>query len=57
MKNQFGKRLKQLDEQEELQRITETLQLLAQISEILSETIKQTSEMVRKFGVKIGEDE
>ena len=56
MKNQFEKRLKQLDEQEELQRITETLQLLAQISEILSETIKQTSEMVRKFGVKIGED-
>ena len=57
MKNQFEKRLKQLDEQEELQRITETLQLLAQISEILSETIKQTSEMVRKLGVKIGEDE
>ena len=57
MKNQFEKRLQQLDEPEGLQRITETLQLLAQISEILSETIKQTSEMVRKFGVKIGEDE
>ena len=57
MKNQFEKRFKRLDEQEELKRITETLQLLAQISEILSETIKQTSEMVRKCGVKIGEDE
>lgn len=57
MDNKKKKRLKQLEEKEELKRITETLQLLAQISEILSETIKQTSEMVRKFGVKIGEDE
>lgn len=57
MDNKIKKRLKQLEEKEELKRITETLQLLAQISEILSETIKQTSEMVRKFGVKIGEDE
>ena len=57
MKNEFEKRLKQLDEQEELQRINETLQLLAQISVLLSKTIKQTSERVRKLSVKIGEDE
>lgn len=57
MENQFEKRLKQLDEQEELQRITETLQLLTQISSLLSKTIKQTSERVRKLGVQIGEYE
>lgn len=57
MKNEFEKRLKQLDEKEELQRINETLQLLAQISALLSKTIKQTSERVRKLSVQIGEDE
>ena len=57
MENQFKKRLKQFDEQEELQRITETLQLLTQISSLLSKTIKQTSERVRKLGVQIGECE
>ena len=56
MENQFEKRLKQLDEQEELQRITETLQLLTQISSLLLKTIKQTSERVKKLSVQIGED-